>query len=205
MIFIFGQVDFHLSYYYRRFVKHKKFMIENIVKRYIDFINELKCNNCNKIVFSVFPSPLRDENVFGALIVYKVLSIDDINSISQSDKNKVSSFAFRFNLYSKFNTLLEKYCKLYNINFISFDDHLLDNNKKVKSKFIDPISKYNIHLLWEPLIPIILDKILFCKISQKFKTNLETSLEEFIERKKEEVSKRINTNIEKPIKSISNH
>ena len=41
----------------------------------------------------------------------------------------------------------------------------------------------NIHLLWEPLIPLILNK-LKCKIAKKYKIDLTTSLEKFQQEKK---------------------
>ena len=87
-------------------------------------------------------------------------------------------------MYLKFNNLLEKYCKLNKINFIKLDDLLLNKNKKIKSKFIDPVSKLNIHLLWEPLTPVILSQILCCDIEKKYKINLKKSYNKFIKQKK---------------------
>jgi hypothetical protein len=52
------------------------------------FINSLNCNNCNKIIFAVYPSPIIDENVFNVLLAYGILSNNVVNSISNSDKKK---------------------------------------------------------------------------------------------------------------------
>lgn len=94
-------------------------------------------------------------------------------------------------MYLKFNNLLEKYCKLHKINFIKLDSFLLNKNKKIKSKFIDPVSKFNIHLLWEPLIPVILSQILCCNIQKKYKINLKKSYNNFIKQKKNNFNKKI--------------
>lgn len=190
IIFNFGQVDLYFSYYYNKFINNKKFMMTSIIKKYVEFINSLNCNNCNKIIFAVYPSPIIDENIFNVLLAYGILSNNVVNSISNSDKKKVSNFIFRYNMYLKFNNLLEKYCKLNKINFINLDSFLLDKNKKIKSKFLDPVSKFNIHLLWESLIPIILSQILCCKINKIYKINLKKSYNNFIKQKKNNFNKK---------------
>lgn len=190
IIFNFGQVDLYFSYYYNKFINKKKFMMTSIIKKYVEFINSLNCNNCNKIIFAVYPSPIIDENVFNVLLSYGILSNNNVNSISNSDKKKVSNYIFRYNMYLKFNNLLQKYCKLHKINFIKLDSFLLNKNKKIKSKFIDPISKFNIHLLWEPIIPVILSQILCCNIEKKYKTNLKKSYNNFIKQKKNDFNKK---------------
>ncbi len=148
IIFNFGQVDLFFSYYYTKFVQKKNIMISSIIKKYVQFIHSLNCNNCKKIIFSIYPSVIDDKYVFDTLYYYGILSKDIINSISDNDKQKLSNHKFRFNLYSKFNHLLQKYSNIYNINFINFDSHLLNKYNKVKPLFIDPVSKLNIHLLW---------------------------------------------------------
>lgn len=183
MIFSFGQVDLNFSYYYNKFITKKNFMISSIVKNYIDFIKNLNCNNCKKIIIPLYPLTIKDENVFKSLISYDILSSDIVNSIDDLEKKKLSSFSFRYNMYLKFNNLLEKYCNLYKINFIKLDDILLDNNNKLKKKFIIPYSVRNIHLLWEPLVPILLSRILKCGINNKYKKDLTDSYKKFIKEK----------------------
>ncbi len=186
IIFNFGQVDLYFTYYYKKFVQNKKFLMNSIIKKYIEFINNLDCNNCNKIVFAVYPTTIQDKYVFDTLLQYGILLNNQINLISDYTKNRVSNFKFRYKLYIKFNKLLEKYCNLYKINFIKLDNEILNNDNTLKLKFIDPISKYNIHLLWEPLIPIIISKLLNCNIKEKYKRNLSNSFNKFLNKKKNE-------------------
>lgn len=186
LIFNFGQVDLYFSYYYKKFIKKEKFMMTPIIKNYVEFINSLDCDKCNKIIISVYPTVLKDENVFNSLLKYDILSSNDIKSIKKIDIEKTSKFNFRYNMYKKFNNLLEKYSKEYDINYINLDDMLL--NKKtnnIKQQFINPSTDLSIHLLWEPLIPLLVEKIKNCNIEKKYKINLEKSLKKYIINKKD--------------------
>ena len=181
IIFNFGQVDLYFIYYYKKFIKNKKFMMTYIVKKYIEFINSLECNNCNKIILSVYPTVLKDNNVFNSLLNYGILSNNDMKSINEQDKEKTSKFNFRYNMYRKFNNLLEKYSKKYNIIYINLDDVLLDKEtNKIKQKFVNPDSEKSIHLLWEPLIPILVKKLKECNMSGKYKKNLKKTLKKYL-------------------------
>ena len=192
LIFNFGQVDLYFSYYYNKFVTKKEFDMTSIIKNYIEFINGLDCNNCNKVIFAVYPTTIEDENIFDVLISYDILTKKEVESISDSDKKRVSNFNFRYNMYLKFNKLLEKYCKLYKITFINMDNILLNKNKKLKSIFLSPISKLNIHLLWEPIIPIIISKMVGCncKINKKYKVNLKKTFNNYIKQKQKIMMKK---------------
>ena len=139
---------------------------------------------CNKIIFAVYPITVEDEDVLDGLILRGIISKNVINSISETEKKKVADFKFRYNMYLKFNNSLEKYCKLHKIQFINFDKFLLNKDKTIKTKFVDPNSKYNLHLTWEPLIPIIISQILSCKIKKEYKINLKKSFKRYIEEKK---------------------
>jgi hypothetical protein len=157
MIFNFGQVDLYFSYYYTKFVNKKKFMVDEFIKEYVQFINSIDCKNCNKIIFGVYPHVVKDEHVFDCLISYGILTEEIVKSISDKKKLKLSAYGFRCELYSLFNILLKKYCDEYNIIYINFEDEILDKDKKVKSEFIDSVSKYNIHLLWDATSRIKVD------------------------------------------------
>ena len=46
-------------------------------------------------------------------------------------------------MYKKFNNLLEKYSKIYNINYINLDDVLLNKKtNKIKKNLLIPIQMY---------------------------------------------------------------
>jgi hypothetical protein len=164
--------------------------MSSMVKKYVEFINSLDCKKCNKIIISVYPTVLNDENVFNSLLYYGILSNNDIKSIKKIDIEKTTKFNFRYNMYKKFNNLLEKYSKIYNINYINLDDILLNKKtNKIKQKFINPITNVSIHLLWEPLIPLLVKKIKICNIETKYKINLEKSLKKYIINKKKLMKK----------------
>ena len=133
---------------------------------------------------------LKDENVFNSLLNYGILSNNDIISIKKIDIEKTSNFNFRYNMYKKFNNLLEKYSKIYNINYINLDDILLNKKtNKIKQKFINSSTDVSIHLLWEPLIPLLVKRIKICNIDKKYKINLEKSLKKYIINKKKLMKK----------------
>jgi hypothetical protein len=185
-VFNFGQVDLYFSYYYKKFVKGERFMMADMVKRYVKFISELDCRNCHKIVFGVYPSTIQDQHVFGCLLNYGIMQKDAIRRISESEKKRVSKHAFRHTLYKKMNGLLQKECAIRHIEYIGFDDALLGDDRRLKKEFVNPVS-LSIHLLWEPLLPILLKKLKCCKIKHKFKVNLASSLQDFIRRKEKEI------------------
>ena len=50
--------------------KKKKFSIDETVKKYVEFVNSLSCENCNKIIFAIYPTTIKDKNLFGTLLNY---------------------------------------------------------------------------------------------------------------------------------------
>ena len=193
LMFNFGQVDLHFSFYYVKFHKKETFNMEEIVKNYLEFIKKIKCKNSAKIVLGIFPTTIQDQDVFDCLRIYGILSKEDIKSISKSDIEKYSNYLFRMKMYNDFNKLIKKYCKLNNLRFINFEDKLLDKNNRLKYKFKNQISKYNIHLLWEPLIPILLSKLKKCKIKKKYKYSLHKTYKKYLSNKKKSIKKKISS------------
>lgn len=184
VLFKFGNVDLHFSIYYNIFVKKTEFDIKNTVKQYIQFINEIECNNCNKIVFAVYPSVIKDIHFYGNLLNYGIVSKKTIDSFDVSIKNELCKYSERYKLYSSFNYYIKKYCDIYNITFINLKKYLLNEDNTVKQKFINPISYYSIHLLYEPLIPIILKEVNMCNIKQKYKYDFNYSYKKYVTNKK---------------------
>lgn len=175
-VFSFGQVDLHFSYYYKK-VKEEKFMMKYMAEKYVEFIDGLpNCNN--KILIGIYPSPVKDEDLYNQLVSYGI--------ISKGTKldSKYTKHSFRLNLFKKFNSLLKKECMKRKIVYVDIGDIVLDKKGVVKGIYKDPISKYNVHLLWEPLLPKILDKIKVCGIKKKYTIDLDKSLKKFIEEKK---------------------
>jgi hypothetical protein len=104
----------------------------------------------------------------------------------------MSSIIFRKKLVDIFNKLIEIYCKIYNLIFINFENELFDENDNIKTIYYSNISIYNIHLLWEPLLPILVKKLKICNITNKYKVNSNKSLKEYQNRKIKEIQQRIN-------------
>lgn len=190
LIFNFGQVDLYFSYYYAKFIQNKRFLMEGMIKKYVEFISNLKCKQCNKLIFGIFPNPIKDKHIFNTLLSYNILPENLINSIDKKEKDRLSLHNFRFKMYIKFNKIIEKYCNIYNIKYINFDDVLLNKNNRVKDEFIIKESIYNIHLLWEPLIPIILQKINLCGLKKEYINNINKSLNKYLNNKKREIKKK---------------
>ena len=63
-------------------------MMSSMIKKYIKFINSLDCKKCNKIIIPVYPTVLKDKNVFNSLLNYGILSNNDIKSIKKIDIKK---------------------------------------------------------------------------------------------------------------------
>ncbi len=182
-IFSFGQVDLLFSYYYKKYVKQEKFMMKLYIKQYVEFVNSLSCDKCTKVIIGLYPLTIKDEYVFDVLLKYGILTQDQIDKIDNKEKKRVSKYKFRNDLHNKFNKYLKHYCQEYNVRYLDFEDKLLNEDNVLDRKFLDPHSNTNVHLLWEPLIYIILSKMP-CHIKKLFKLDLKKSYEEYIKWKK---------------------
>lgn len=158
VIFNFGQVDLQFSFYYDIIIKKEKCAIFSTIQKYIEFISNLNCKNATKIVFAIYPPTILDDEILDVLEHYGIVKPQDYEWMDKSTLNLLSSYKFRYALYKKCNVLLKKYCKMYNIIFIEFDKELIGKNDKLKSQFINK-QKRSIHLMWEPLMPVIISKL----------------------------------------------
>ncbi len=93
-------------------------------------------------------------------------------------------------MYKKFNKVLEKHSKNHNIKYINLDDVLLNKETgRIRQEFVNPNSCISIHLLWEPLIPLLVDKINACNFEKKYIIDLERSLNKYLIDKKTRLKK----------------
>ena len=113
---------------------------------------------CDKIVFSVYPSIIDEKIYFLTLKNYGILTEEQINNIDDKLKKKLADNRRRIKLYIRFNYYIQKYAHKYGIKYINFDYILLNDDYTVKDEFRNVHNPYSIHVLWEPLIPHILDK-----------------------------------------------
>jgi hypothetical protein len=140
--FNFGQVDVHLSYYYKTYGggpnhEHEAIDLDDIARRYVDFVANLqmpknKNNNMRsddeadkqqqenkKTIVGVYPSAPDDEYVRQALVAYGSLSeeqsagIPTVDVLLQTRQDRVM----------RFNAILQQACLERQINFVDcFDD-----------------------------------------------------------------------------------
>lgn len=194
LIFNFGNVDVHMSFYYKLIYFNEMIDYKDMVKKYVEFINNIKCN-CNKIVIGVYQSPLKVKNVIESLYKYGV--IKDTGDKAQNTKNeeKIKPYIKLEKIYKRFkifNDLLEKECKKYNIQYEDIDYLIRNKNNKMvlDDKFID-ISQYNIHLRWKPLIKIWVSRLNKCGISGRCLVDIEKEEKRYLEHKTELINRGI--------------
>lgn len=136
LVFCFGSVDVHLSYYYKKFVEHNELTrqdVQQIARDFVDFVaatctytecrgddNDIALvkNRIQKIkeiiIVGIYPSPLLDDNVGASLIRYCSLENDDqVSKVNQSNDRLMNE---RQNRVHGFNTALEERCAYHNQN-----------------------------------------------------------------------------------------
>ena len=205
IIFVFGQVDLNLSFYYDICKKNKSDAVENKsdavenksdaaenksdaaenssstekfvshydanIKEYIRWIASIP-GKFKRIILATYPSPLNKEYAIKSLVKYGIFTdaeVEENYRIIDFYSNEIN----RKSRYFEFIYTLEYYCEEYcfrngkkkhtnyndcNLEFINLNEHLLDCDLNVKPDYLD-ISKSNIHLRWEPIIPLLIKKL----------------------------------------------
>lgn len=179
-VFVFGQVDLNLSFYYDKV----KTVMENTdasipsnifdshyfscIKNYINWITNLP-GKFKRIILGVYPSPLDQEYTINSLINYGSLNKEEIE-INRQMLEYYSSELLRKNRYFEFTYTMKTICnslksnnnyhKFYhsNIEYFDLNSYLLDEKLEIKKEYID-ISKYNMHIRWEPIIPLLIKEL----------------------------------------------
>lgn len=159
IIFYFGTVDIHFSYFYNLIYRNRNLLtdinlnFEIISKKYIDFIDSLKCN-CEKIIIGPSPSTLLNEfEIYDRLIMYHIINKQDFPTLNSIDESIVLNFSKnnQIKVFKTLNKYLNKYCQQ-KYKFINLSSICLNKKGVIKKKFIHKYNKLNIHLNWEPLI-----------------------------------------------------
>ena len=182
IIFSFGQVDLNFSFYYNLILKHKIIDLKKIIKDYVKVVKELK-TNAKKIIINIYPTALKDEHLLNSLVMYQVIQDSTIDSINKDKFYNYANFKVRKERLIEANRYLKKECIKNNIRFLDINKHILDENYVVKDKFVDKLSNYNIHILWEPLIPILINYLNSCGFSKKYLVDLNKSQKDYKESK----------------------
>ena len=195
--FIFGQVEILFSIYYEMFIKNnyniKKFLEESS-ERYCKFLLSLKnIMNNKKVIFSICPLMLKDEEVIHSLYLYPIIDIEILKQIPKNFRDIIFSYDFRNNCRIYLNNLNKQFCKKYKMKFINYDEILID---KTTNKPLDILkvkeSDYNIHPYFEEIIKLYLSKLNFMNINKEYKEDLIKSQEEYKNIKKELSEERYN-------------
>lgn len=204
LIFVFGNVDLHLSFYYDFFMKKEN---ENIIslkelnkkwkediaytaEKYIKLIANIKVSSENKkIVLAVFPSTLNTDKVAYALEKYISFNYTNLSEAKKKLFLQVITFENRNKRLNYFNKILKKNCEENKIIFNNTVKKLINSDKSVKKELIDYVSNLNIHLLYETLLSIYATIPFYIKLGiTKEKTDkLKGKLKKFLNKKKKEI------------------
>ena len=153
--FSFGQVDIHFSYYYDLIVKNQhnsKDYYDKIAAAYIEKIASIKGIQ-RKIVFCVYPLPVVTDKIRTILVNYHIVTQEELDAFDSAELDKHVQPIVRINRLRAFNAALERECHKHNIEYASIYNELVDETDEIKHVFRDPC-EYNVHIMWEPLIPI---------------------------------------------------
>ena len=163
VVFNFGSVDVHFSFFYllvnNNYKINYKDIYDKIAFAYVNFIHNLNCNN--KIIICPYYSPIKSKNVIPSLLAYGIIDKDKINQkmlkdfVSREVRNKIVDY---------FNSKIKIYASKYKIRVIDINP-IISSNGYINKKYID-ISDYNIHLVWETLIFNYIDLLNNCGVKE---------------------------------------
>ena len=172
LVFCFGSVDVHMSFYYKKFVQQQPLSNENIVQiahDYIDFVASLETDKpITKLIVGIYPSPLCDKDVGASLLAYGSLETEDqVTAVNESDDKRIELRQERVDL---FNKSLKDRCEHHNqqsdsngiLEYWDARHDLLTIDEttdrfKVKDAYKD-VSDLNIHLIHETTLQLWVQK-----------------------------------------------
>ncbi len=151
LVFCFGSVDVHLSYFHAR-VNGKEVDYEAVARHYLDFIHtdltEVVPPDMITIV-GVYPSPLDDDDVAEAVANYGSMEKDQVHLL---DGTRDVSNEARQGRVRLFNSHLREGCARHGFFFDDVYDEMMDPaTDKMKDSFRD-VSSHNIHVVWETTV-----------------------------------------------------
>lgn len=187
LVFCFGSVDVHMSFYYKKYVEEKPLSDDDlraIANNYVDFVEGLdtgiqssdsegEAKTLPKLIVGIYPSPLCDKDVGASLQAYGSLETkDQVATVDASDDKSIESRQARVDL---FNRALRERCELHNANrdvndksnghgILEYWDvqselltHDEDGRPKVRDAYKD-VSDLNIHLIHETTLQLWVQK-----------------------------------------------
>ena len=180
LVFVFGSVDVHLSFYYMKYVKGADIDLDDIAESYVDFVAGLPSDpSVIKTVVGVYFSPLEDADVGPSLHSYGSLTEEQAALVSESDDAKLKNRQERVMF---FNKILKKQCEERNIEYCDINEEMTDPETLVIKESFKDISNHNIHLVWETTLLLWLDKWewLRAMAPPDFASGLQSTLEDYL-------------------------
>ena len=144
LVFVFGSVDVHLSFYYMKYVKGQDIDLETIAEKYVDFVADLPSDpSVVKTVVGVYFSPLEDADVGPSLHSYGSLTEEQAGLVSESDDAHLKNRQERVML---FNRVLKKRCEERNVEYCDINTEMTDPDSLVIKDAYKDVSNHNIHI-----------------------------------------------------------
>jgi hypothetical protein len=153
IIFVFGNVDVHLSYYFTKYAKDGPTIdLKQVAETYVAFAASLLAVTKNIHILGVYPSPLEQKFVVPSLEAYGAISAG--TSILEDDM----TIEGRQSRVQDFNNILRAACAKNGLIFEDAYTNLVDaDTHALKHSFRD-VSPYNIHIVWETTILMWMEK-----------------------------------------------
>lgn len=187
-VFVFGNVDVHMSYYYCRYHKKKAIDFEEIACAYVSFVASVP-HTQHKTVVGVFPSSWQAKHVRHALAVYRAILDEDKALIPDGD----CLLSERQKRVLQFNRVLKRECAKHpSITYVDVYQELVDPaTQQVRPRFLDE-SLYNVHFIWETTLLLWLDKFKWLEhhLPKTFREGLMKSLDTYRRSKGEELKEK---------------
>ncbi len=181
LVFCFGSVDVHMSFYFKKYVQGQPLTnddLRTIAINYVDFVSDLETTNASdtstfnrpltKLIVGIYPSPLCDKDVGASLLAYGSLENEEqVAAVDDSDDKHIELRQARVDL---FNKALRERCDYHNnqetnngkLEYWDVRDELLTRDEinqrpKVKDAYKD-VSDLNIHLIHETTLQLWVKK-----------------------------------------------
>jgi hypothetical protein len=178
VLFCFGNVDIHIKFFYKSLTKIPDLTdyVNDIILNYSAFVDGLGLTG-EVFIVNIIPPIIKSEYLVKSLL--KVFG-DKVNKKELEHLFKTNpvifTIEFRRQLVDMANKALRNWCTLKSYTFIDINKYLVNDNGDVIEQFTDPVVRTNIHLMWEPTIPIW-SKLLNIKPPKNFDENYKIYLE----------------------------
>jgi len=192
IVFCFGNVDVHLSYFYKKYASDEAIDLDTIAAEYIAFVAEAVSDKCtsdsNVFVVGVYPSAPEDSFLRASLVSYGSLTEEQADLVSEDDV----SLKMRQDRVLAFNECLARHCAINGISYVDTFEEMtepVESERGVTRQLTDAyrdISYHNIHVVWETTVLLWMKKWSSwygTMAPEGFKEKLERSLLDYLKTK----------------------